>query len=106
MKATFSMALLVLTVSVWTSFAVDFPLPMASHMTDELFQETKDLCQKNVRNCWIVSYYNPSEPICASDHATYHGECHLCSRILYESRTIIKMHDGECIYSLDESEQE
>ncbi|XP_036047551.1 serine protease inhibitor Kazal-type 8 isoform X2 [Onychomys torridus] len=96
MKATFSVALLVLTVSVWTSFAVDFPLPMARHMTDELFQETKDLCKKNIMNCWIVSYYNPSEPICASDYVTYLGECHLCSRILYERRTIIKMYDGEC----------
>ncbi|XP_041533462.1 serine protease inhibitor Kazal-type 8 isoform X1 [Microtus oregoni] len=99
MKATFSAALLVLAISAWTSFAVDFSLPMSPRVTDEVFQETKDLCNKNVRKCWMLSYFKPSEPICASDQITYSGECHLCSRILYESRTIVKMHDGECIYS-------
>ncbi|XP_075820691.1 serine protease inhibitor Kazal-type 8 [Microtus pennsylvanicus] len=102
MKATFSAALLVLAISAWTSFAVDFSLPMSLHVTDEVFRETKDLCNKNIRKCWMLSYFKPSEPICASDQITYSGECHLCSRILYESRTIVKMHDGECIYSRED----
>ncbi|KAL1782463.1 serine protease inhibitor Kazal-type 8 [Sigmodon hispidus] len=106
MKVTICAALLVLAVSVWTSFATDFPLPVSNHMTKELFEETKALCNKNVRNCWMLSYFNPSKPICASDHVTYGGECHLCSRILYEDRAIIKMHDGECVYSPDQIEQE
>uniref|UniRef100_A0A8C2MDS8 Serine peptidase inhibitor, Kazal type 8 n=1 Tax=Cricetulus griseus TaxID=10029 RepID=A0A8C2MDS8_CRIGR len=83
MKATFSTALLVLSISVGTSLAVDFYLPMSAHLTDELFQETKVLCNKNVRRCWMLAYYKPDEPICATDQDTYGGECHLCSRILF-----------------------
>ncbi|XP_005075135.3 serine protease inhibitor Kazal-type 8 isoform X2 [Mesocricetus auratus] len=104
MKAAFSTALLVLAISVGTSFAVDFYLPMSARLTEELFQETKVLCNKNVRKCWMLSYYKPDEPICGTDQVTYGGECHLCSRVLYDDRTIIKMHDGECIYSLEDYE--
>nr|XP_021517563.1 serine protease inhibitor Kazal-type 8 [Meriones unguiculatus] len=101
MKATLSVAVLVLALSVRTSFAVDFLLPMSSRMTEELLQETKALCKENVKICWMLSYYKISEFICATDENTYNGECHLCFGILYEGRTIIKMHDGQCKISGD-----
>ncbi|XP_050996348.1 serine protease inhibitor Kazal-type 8 [Acomys russatus] len=82
MKATFSVAVLALAISAWTSFAVDFPLPVSFSMTMDVLQETKALCRKNVRNCWILSYFSPSEPICGTDQVTYGGECHLCYLIL------------------------
>ncbi|XP_076774132.1 serine protease inhibitor Kazal-type 8 [Arvicanthis niloticus] len=104
MRVTFSVAILVLASSVWTSFAVDFFLPMGSHMTEELLQKTKALCIKNIQMCWILPYFKVSEPICGSHQETYQGECHLCSRILYEDRTVIKVHDGPCEHSSDEFE--
>lgn len=104
MKVIFSVAVLVLASSVWTSLAVDFILPMNFHMTGELLQKTKALCIKNIQLCWILSYFKVSEPICGSNQVTYEGECHLCSGILYEDRTVIKVHDGPCEHSSDESE--
>ncbi|EDL77106.1 similar to Esophagus cancer-related gene-2 protein precursor (ECRG-2) (predicted), isoform CRA_a [Rattus norvegicus] len=101
MKVTFSVAVLVLAISVWTSFAVDFFLPMGFHTTEELLKETKALCVKNVQMCWILTYFKLSEPICGSNQVTYNGECHLCSEILFEDRTIIKVHDGPCETSSD-----
>uniref|UniRef100_A0A8C6H2E2 Kazal-like domain-containing protein n=2 Tax=Mus TaxID=862507 RepID=A0A8C6H2E2_MUSSI len=82
MKVIFSVAVLVLASSVWTSLAVDFILPMNFHMTGELLQKTKALCIKNIQLCWILSYFKVSEPICGSNQVTYEGECHLCSGIL------------------------
>ncbi|XP_031200041.1 serine protease inhibitor Kazal-type 8 isoform X2 [Mastomys coucha] len=104
MKVISSVALLVLASSMWTSFAVDFFLPMSFHMTEELLQKTKALCIKNIQMCWILTYFKVSEPICGSNQVTYGGECHLCSGILYEDRTVIKVHDGPCEHSSDESE--
>ncbi|XP_028641242.1 serine protease inhibitor Kazal-type 8 isoform X2 [Grammomys surdaster] len=97
MKVTFSAAILVLASSVCTSFAVDFFLPLGFHMTEELLQNTKALCMKNIQMCWILPYFKVSEPICGSNQETYEGECHLCSRILYKDRTVIKVHDGPCV---------
>ncbi|EDL09036.1 RIKEN cDNA C630041L24, isoform CRA_a [Mus musculus] len=86
MKVIFSVAVLVLASSVWTSLAVDFILPMNFHMTGELLQKTKALCIKNIQLCWILSYFKVSEPICGSNQVTYEGECHLCSGILNTPR--------------------
>nr|XP_044992978.1 serine protease inhibitor Kazal-type 8 [Jaculus jaculus] len=94
MKATFSNAVLVLAIFVWSAFAVDFLLPMTS--TGKLLEETKVECMRNIKNCWLLTYFKPSEPICGSDQATYSGECHLCSQILYKGFTITKLHDGPC----------
>ncbi|KAM4821149.1 serine protease inhibitor Kazal-type 8 isoform 2-T2 [Thomomys bottae] len=87
-------AVVVLVLSVWTAFAVDFPLPLGSK--EESFQETKAQCSNNIHKCWILPYFKPSEPICGSDQVTYSGECHLCSKILYEGFNITKQHDGSC----------
>ncbi|XP_077633170.1 serine protease inhibitor Kazal-type 8 [Crocuta crocuta] len=75
----FSNAVLILAVSVWAIFAVDFRLPTGpgAHL-----QETKVKCMENINECWFISYLKPSEPICGSDQVTYNGECHLCSEIL------------------------
>ncbi|XP_048190507.1 serine protease inhibitor Kazal-type 8 [Perognathus longimembris pacificus] len=86
--------IMVLTFSVWTAFAIDFPLPLAHKGED--FEETKAQCSKNIYKCWILPYFKPSEPICGSDHVTYSGECHICSKILYEGFNITKIHDGSC----------
>ncbi|XP_015090393.1 serine protease inhibitor Kazal-type 8 [Vicugna pacos] len=93
MKRVFSSTILVLAISTWTAFAVDFPLPMGkgTHL-----EETKVLCTENISKCWIFSYIKPSEPICGSDQITYSGECHLCYKILYEGLNITKLHDGPC----------
>ncbi|KAL2803910.1 serine protease inhibitor Kazal-type 8 precursor, partial [Daubentonia madagascariensis] len=94
MKGTFSNAILVLAISVWTAFAIDIFLPMASkggHL-----EETTAECIKNIHKCWVFSYIKPSEPICGSDQVTYSGECHLCSKILYEGLNITKLYDGPC----------
>ncbi|XP_019662310.2 serine protease inhibitor Kazal-type 8 isoform X1 [Ailuropoda melanoleuca] len=93
MKEVFSNAVLVLAISVWAAFAVDFPLPTG---TGAHLQETKVECTENINKCWIFSYIKPSEPICGSDQVTYSGECHLCSMILYKGLDITKLYDGPC----------
>uniref|UniRef100_A0A8C6Q9M4 Serine peptidase inhibitor, Kazal type 8 n=1 Tax=Nannospalax galili TaxID=1026970 RepID=A0A8C6Q9M4_NANGA len=92
MKVTISAAVLVLAISMWTSFATDFPLPMGSEATRALQDETKALCTKNIKQCWMLSYFKPSEPICGSDQVTYSGECHLCSKILKTPGMTMKNH--------------
>ncbi|XP_004834995.1 serine protease inhibitor Kazal-type 8 isoform X1 [Heterocephalus glaber] len=92
MRATFSCAVLVLGVGTWTAAARDFPLPVAS--TGSLLEDTKAECARNIKRCWFLSFLKPSEPICASDQGTYSGECHLCSRVLYEGFNITKLYDG------------
>lgn len=92
--ATFSSALLVLAVAAWVAFASDFPLPVAS--TGSLLEDTKAECTRNIKRCWFLPFLKPSEPICASDQGTYSGECHLCSKILYEGLNITKLYDGPC----------
>ncbi|XP_052493335.1 serine protease inhibitor Kazal-type 8 [Budorcas taxicolor] len=93
MKGVFSSAILVLVISMWAAFAVDFPLPM-DRGTD--LEKTTAECTKNINKCWILAYLRPTDSICGSDHITYSGECHLCYRILYEKLNIIKLHDGPC----------
>uniref|UniRef100_A0A667G3X5 Serine peptidase inhibitor, Kazal type 8 (putative) n=1 Tax=Lynx canadensis TaxID=61383 RepID=A0A667G3X5_LYNCA len=88
-----SKAVLVLAVSVWAVFAVDFPLPAGAGAR---VQEMKVECIENINKCWFISYIKPSEPICGSDQVTYSGECHLCSKILYEGLNITKLYDGPC----------
>ncbi|XP_070632859.1 serine protease inhibitor Kazal-type 8 isoform X2 [Bos indicus] len=92
MKGVFPSAIL-LVLSMWAAFAVDFPLPM-DRGTD--LEKTKAECTKNMNKCWILAYLRPTDSICGSDHITYSGECHLCYRILYEKLNIIKLHDGPC----------
>lgn len=72
----------------------DFPLPVAS--TGSPQEDTKAECARNIKRCWFLSFLKPSEPICASDQKTYSGECHLCSRVLYEGFNITKLYDGPC----------
>ncbi|XP_061252937.1 serine protease inhibitor Kazal-type 8 isoform X1 [Bos javanicus] len=93
MKGVFPSAILLLVLSMWAAFAVDFPLPM-DRGTD--LEKTKAECTKNMNKCWILAYLRPTDSICGSDHITYSGECHLCYRILYEKLNIIKLHDGPC----------
>ncbi|KAI4563618.1 hypothetical protein MJG53_016192 [Ovis ammon polii x Ovis aries] len=94
MKGVFSSAILVLVISMWAAFAVDFPLPM-DRGTD--LEKTTAECIRNINKCWILAYLRPTDSICGSDHITYSGECHLCYRILYEKLNIIKLHDGPCV---------
>ncbi|XP_036984323.1 serine protease inhibitor Kazal-type 8 [Artibeus jamaicensis] len=93
MKGTFLNTILVLAVFTWAAVAVDFPLPTGEGAS---LRETKVKCTNNINHCWFASYIKPSELICGSDWVTYNGECDLCSRILYESRDITKLHDGPC----------
>ncbi|XP_058423609.1 serine protease inhibitor Kazal-type 8 [Diceros bicornis minor] len=79
MKGAFSNAVLVLAISAWAAFAVDFPLPVGKEAG---LEETKVECIKNINQCWFISYIKPSERICGSDQVTYSGECHLCFKIL------------------------
>ncbi|XP_036905723.1 serine protease inhibitor Kazal-type 8 isoform X2 [Sturnira hondurensis] len=93
MKGTFLNTVLVLAISARAACAVDFPLPTGEGVS---VRETKVKCTNNINRCRLVSYIKPSELICGSDWVTYNGECDLCSRILYESRDITKLHDGPC----------
>nr|XP_005909440.1 PREDICTED: serine protease inhibitor Kazal-type 8 [Bos mutus] len=79
MTGVFPSAILLLVLSMWAAFAVDFPLPM-DRGTD--LEKTKAECTKNMNKCWILAYLRPTDSICGSDHITYSGECHLCYRIL------------------------
>ncbi|XP_058144440.1 serine protease inhibitor Kazal-type 8 isoform X2 [Dasypus novemcinctus] len=72
----------------------DFPLPVTSEGAH--LEETKVECIKNIHKCWFLSYIKPSEPICGNDQVTYSGECHLCSKIIYQGLNITKLHDGPC----------
>ncbi|XP_013015568.1 serine protease inhibitor Kazal-type 8 [Cavia porcellus] len=94
MRTTFASAVLLLAVAAWTAAAVDFPLPMKS--SGSLLEDTKVECNRNIKRCWFLSFFKPSEPICASDLQTYSGECYLCSRVLYEGLNITKLYDGPC----------
>uniref|UniRef100_F7CGV5 Serine peptidase inhibitor Kazal type 8 (putative) n=1 Tax=Callithrix jacchus TaxID=9483 RepID=F7CGV5_CALJA len=94
MKRTFSDAILILPISMWMAFAIDFPLPTASERAQP--DKTTIECLKNINNCWFLSYIKPSGPICGSDQVTYSGECHLCSKILFEGLNITKLYDGPC----------
>ncbi|XP_012590702.1 PREDICTED: serine protease inhibitor Kazal-type 8 isoform X1 [Condylura cristata] len=94
MKGYFSNVILVLAMSTCAVFAVDFPLPVVSKGAH--LQETKVECIKNINKCWAFSYIKSSELICGSDQVTYNGECHLCSKILYEGLTVTKLYDGPC----------
>ncbi|XP_008056458.1 serine protease inhibitor Kazal-type 8 [Carlito syrichta] len=94
MEGTFSNAILVLAISVWTAFATDIPLPTTSKGAH--LEEIKVECIKNINKCWLLSYIKPSEPICGSDQVTYSGECHLCAKIIYEGLNVTKLRDGPC----------
>ncbi|CAM9863583.1 unnamed protein product [Rangifer tarandus platyrhynchus] len=93
MKGVFSSAILVLVISRWAAFAIDFSLPMGRETN---LEKTTAECTKNINKCWILAYLRPTDSICGSDHITYSGECHLCYRILYENLNIVKLHDGPC----------
>ncbi|KFO33221.1 Serine protease inhibitor Kazal-type 8 [Fukomys damarensis] len=95
MRAALSGTILVVVVCAWTAAAVDFPLPVAS--TGSPQEDTKAECTRNIKRCWFLSFLKPSEPICASDQRTYSGECHLCSRVLYEGFNVTKLYDGPCV---------
>ncbi|XP_058534605.1 serine protease inhibitor Kazal-type 8 [Ochotona princeps] len=94
MTGIFPNAALVVVIAAWAVFASDFPLPTASK--GALLEETKAECMKNIHKCWLLSYFKPSEPICGSDQVTYNGECHLCSKILFQGLNLTKLHDGLC----------
>ncbi|VFV17279.1 serine protease inhibitor [Lynx pardinus] len=76
------------------TYSEDFPLPAGAGAR---VQEMKVECIENINKCWFISYIKPSEPICGSDQVTYSGECHLCSKILYEGLNITKLYDGPCV---------
>ncbi|XP_006170201.1 serine protease inhibitor Kazal-type 8 [Tupaia chinensis] len=85
---------LVLAISAYTAFATDLLPSLTSEGAG--LEETKVQCGHNVSKCWFLSLIQPTELVCGSDQVTYNGECHLCSKILYEGLNITKLHDGPC----------